>query len=843
MTSADARLDGAVHDRTSEPGRFLAITVQLALVLAVVHRFGLEEGRGLLTLSPLILGGFIVHALLPLRLRVPFFLALSLSGFLLVLGPNEGALLIASGLALIGVCHLPVPWVLRIALLIGAGALLTALRASWIEWQGATAILPILGSIFMFRLVLYVYDLRTENSTATLSERLAYFFLLPNVLFPLFPIVDYKTFLRSRYARADKLIYAKGVRWMARGVVQLLIYRLIYRNYTPAADQVASLGTVALYMVSAYLLYLRVSGLFHFIVGVLCLFGFDLPETHHNWVLSSGFNDLWRRINIYWKDFMMKIVYYPIFIRLRRRNATLAMVVATVVVFAVSWWLHSYQWFWIRGTFPLTDVDAIFWGLFAVAVLANSLLQARSGAKRASLTRKRIGFGQALSKALKVVGMFCFMCVLWSFWTGADLAAFGDLLETAKAGPAIHVYGLGVLLVGGVLVGVAYQLWIQPSWDRWQAERSFTSQWAGSVAGLVLLLGLGTPSVSGLEDNELVASMRTEGLSQHDQELLLRGYYEEILVSEKSLGLMSDLAMQKPKHWVRLTETGALRPVDGHVLNRELRPDISIEFHEAPLTTNSWGMRDQEYAKEKPPGTFRIALLGASIEMGSGVANDEIFEAVTEKLLNERNPGTTWDRFEILNFAVNGFTPMTQLEVLKQRVLAFEPDLVMLFAHPVDDRLLRTDIERLQAYEVPIPYRRLRDILARAEISADLPPGLMRKKFIKHQDELVGWTYQWIYERCVENDIRPVWVYLQHPPERDPVLEERGKRLEFLADLVGFTTIMLDGEKIYHEDKDWKTLILRPWDNHPNPQGHRFIALELFRHLDEREAELGLGLR
>ena len=32
----------------------------------------------------------------------------------------------------------------------------------------------------------------------------------------------------------------------------------------------------------------------------------------------SSFTDFWRRINIYWKDFMMKVFYYPAFFRLRR---------------------------------------------------------------------------------------------------------------------------------------------------------------------------------------------------------------------------------------------------------------------------------------------------------------------------------------------------------------------------------------------------------------------------------------------------------------------------------------------------------------------------------------------
>jgi D-alanyl-lipoteichoic acid acyltransferase DltB (MBOAT superfamily) len=842
MTTVDASLDEAAPARTSELGRFLSLALQLFLVLWVVDRFELERGRGLPELSPLIFGGFVIHAWLPKPWRMPFFLGLSLAGFLLVFGAALGGALVGIGLVLIGICHLPAPWWLRITLLLGAGAALTAMRADLIDAPWAVRILPVLGSIFMFRLVLYVYDLRTEESAATPWQRLSYFFLLPNVLFPLFPIIDYKTFLRTWYARADHLIHAKGVDWISRGVIQLLLYRLIYRAYTPPIEAVGSIGMAVIYMLSAYLLYLRVSGLFHLIVGVLALFGFDLPETHHRWALASGFNDLWRRINIYWKDFMMKIVYYPIFIRMRRKDPTRAMVVATLVVFLVSWLLHSYQWFWIRGSFPLTVVDAIFWILFAVAVLANSLLQARGGARRASLTQRQVTRRQALVHALKVTGMFSFMCVFWSFWTGNDLATFGELLEASARGPLSELLALLALLATAVIVGVVYQLNVQVRWERWQAKRSFSHRALGNIAVLLALLAFGTPSITGLEDNVSADALRSEGLNAQDQELMLRGYYEEILVGEQHLGLMSDIASQTPDHWVKLLDTDAARRMDEGILEFELLPDVELEYHEALLTTNRWAMRDQDYAKEKAPGTCRIALLGASIEMGSGVTNDEVFEAVTERMLNEANPGTTWERFEILNFAMNGYSMLMQIEVLGRKALGFEPDYVFVFAHGLDDRLLRVHLERAMRDEVVIPYPWLTKILEEGRLEHGLPKGRMRKSFELVQDELMAQAYRSIQQRATQHGARSVWIFLQHPPVPSDFHIRRVEGLQELADVTGFTTIRLDNDRIYHDGKDWETLVLRPWDDHPNPQGHRNIAEELFRQMQLRSDELGLGL-
>ena len=65
-------------------------------------------------------------------------------------------------------------------------------------------------------------------------------------------------------------------------------------------------------MVCNYLLYLQVSGQFHMACGMLHLFGYQLPETHHRYLLATGFTDYWRRINIYWKDFMVRVVFNPV---------------------------------------------------------------------------------------------------------------------------------------------------------------------------------------------------------------------------------------------------------------------------------------------------------------------------------------------------------------------------------------------------------------------------------------------------------------------------------------------------------------------------------------------------
>ena len=195
---------------------------------------------------------------------------------------------------------------------------------------------------------------------------------------------------RTYYQRDIHDIAQQGIGWMVRGAVQLLLYRLVY-HLKPSFD--AGRGHVVRHAgrrrwSHVYLLYLRVSGHFHIIVGLLHLFGYDLPETHRRYLLASSLTDFWRRINIYWKDFMVKVVYFPVFFRLRKRGETRAQVVATAAVFVVTWALHSYQWFWLRGDILFTWPDTLFWAILGALVIVNLLIE-QSGRRPAG--RERAG--------------------------------------------------------------------------------------------------------------------------------------------------------------------------------------------------------------------------------------------------------------------------------------------------------------------------------------------------------------------------------------------------------------------------------------------------------------------
>ncbi len=120
--------------------------------------------------------------------------------------------------------------------------------------------------------------------------------------------------------------------------------------------------------------------------------------------------------------------------------------------------------------------------------------------------------------------------------------------------------------------------------------------------------------------------------------------------------------------------SGNLRPSDIDGLVYELKPGLDTVFKLVPFTTNSRGLRDKEYSIEKPPNTFRVAVIGGSFTMGAGVRIEETFHSRLEDRLNGESDDIA---YEFINFGVAGYTMDNKLLVLEHKVLEYDPDLVL----------------------------------------------------------------------------------------------------------------------------------------------------------------------
>ncbi|HEY6342383.1 MAG TPA: hypothetical protein VIY49_12890 [Bryobacteraceae bacterium] len=401
--------------------KFCALAAQLALLWALFRLYHTED-VAFEKMTMIVFGAFAVHYWLPFRFKEAFLAAASLGGAFFILQWQVAAWVIAAGLAIFLVLRAPVAFRLR---LLGLFSIFGVLM-----YGCATRRLPlpsgfyaIFGGIFMFRVIVYAYDISHSREPARLTPFLNYFFILPNYVFTLFPVIDFQTMRRGYYQREAHEIAQQGIRWMMRGFVQLCLYRLIfYFNDRYLPDRVTTFRALAATIVLSYLLYLNVSGRFHIIVGMLHLFGYDLPETNRRYFLARGLIDLWRRINIYWKDFMMKTVYYPFYFKFRKRGDFRARLGATAAVFVVSCALHPYQTFWLIGDLNIRLTDTIFWLILGVSVVATVWYT------ETHKPRKRPVWQTRTLHATQVAATFCYMATIWSLWSALSFRSWFYLL-------------------------------------------------------------------------------------------------------------------------------------------------------------------------------------------------------------------------------------------------------------------------------------------------------------------------------------------------------------------------------------------------------------------------------
>lgn len=118
-----------------------------------------------------------------------------------------------------------------------------------------------------------------------------------------------------------------------------------------------------------------------------------------------------------------------------------------------------------------------------------------------------------------------------------------------------------------------------------------------------------------------------------------------------------------------------VEPVENERLVYQLKSNLDMQFGHTRVHLNSDGMRDSlEYPKERKPGTIRIVGLGDSGMFGWGVEQDEDYMSVLESNLNARAGGPP---AEVLNFGTPGYNTQLEFELLKQKALAWSPDIVV----------------------------------------------------------------------------------------------------------------------------------------------------------------------
>jgi hypothetical protein len=538
---------------------------------------------------------------------------------------------------------------------------------------------------------------------------------------------------------------------------------------------------------------------------------------------------------------MMKVFYYPVYFRVKKLGETKAIIVSTLVVFFATWFLHAYQWFWLRGVFLLEWHDALYWTILSFLVIGNSLYETRYGRERKLGGQSRT-FLDFAALACSTLATFLTMGLLWGMWSSDSMSQWVSMWNTTGVGWIVMLLVIpGLFLTSRLLSNLAKlrkKEAAQPKPARKAAVAS-SAPWRKGIAYtgfIVLIFVAGHESIySKLPSGAAAAveSFRVVQLSSRDQAQLERGYYENLIGVNRHGSELWNMRAEMPRDWGWTWDKRLMysRETDDF-RKRQLLPNVQLTLRGATVTSNRWGMRDQDYDKEKPANTVRIVVLGASHVFGSGVANSATFENVLEQKLNANAHGV---RFEVLNFAYPARDALSQVVVMEKEVLEFQPDAVVYVEHPGAARRLLRNFGTRITEDIDIPYEYLQSLMQRAEVNADMPLDKVRNRLAQYSEEALLWAYERLVKTSQEQGIRPLWVHLPEPHNRYEPGDPKIAAEWALAERAGFTTISLIDVYDAHPPED---LRVAPWDNHANELGHQLVGERLYSVFSDRSEEM-----
>jgi lysophospholipase L1-like esterase len=230
---------------------------------------------------------------------------------------------------------------------------------------------------------------------------------------------------------------------------------------------------------------------------------------------------------------------------------------------------------------------------------------------------------------------------------------------------------------------------------------------------------------------------------------------------------------------------GRDKPLDGVHRLYIYKPGSTGSTYGHPVRVNRYGFRDGEWvsrdgkrSERRHNGAFRILVLGDSLTMGQGVAEEERFTNVLSARMSARYPLVP---VEVVNLGVQGFETVQEERILYRMWKDVQPDLTIVAFYVNDTNVT---YEGTETNRIPLPPQ-VRSVLERSLMFRVLEPwydppyrwlaGLptyeevqMRARNVKSKDWLlfaqaVKNIGRWVTER---SDLAPMVMFLTHEPNK-----------------------------------------------------------------------------
>jgi len=287
----------------------------------------------------------------------------------------------------------------------------------------------------------------------------------------------------------------------------------------------------------------------------------------------------------------------------------------------------------------------------------------------------------------------------------------------------------------------------------------------------------------------------------------------------------------KMNSYTLIMNSDLVQPAQNPDVYYELKPNLDALFRGTVFTTNSNGLADKEYAHEKAADVFRVVVIGSSWTMATGVDVKDNYPSVIEELLK----GQSQQNVEVINFAVEYYGFGEIIATLKDKALAYDPDMIIIASTSLTPLILWEDNkEAFTNAEETAPFSQ--SYLLSAAM------GLVGKTAYKKRRRAKVAPNSGAYMRQVkramqefkviadDKGIPGVFIWLTHEKINETMLTAS----ENLAKKSSLKFISINLESEATRKAVTEELIL-DMDTHPNETGHRLIAEKLYEELWSEE--------
>ncbi len=774
-----------------------------SLVLAsagfITHVLHVDSLERITELLPIIITSFVLHAIVRIRFRPALFVLTFVIAVYYAFGFFSGFILLGLILLPFLLLNLKISGSFRLLLIVAFLVTLGCFSFGFSYMPRLQLVIPYAAALLMFRSVICLYEAKHHPMNENFWLRLSYFFCVPNLAFLFFPIVDYRTHINSYYNTSVNLIWKRGSIYILFGIAQFLLYRIIHNKFSISTNAVHDAFTLSQLIVVNYFSLLKISGTLTAGAGFVCFFGYNLPAPFGNYFFSDSFGDYWRKVNIYWREFMMKLVYYPVYFAIRKKTKW-STELSIIVVFICSIFFHWYQKFWITGLHTLSIIDIIFWCSLGALIILNQQFDLLFTKQKTSP-----GFFKThLSKAAKTSLVFLVMSILIWLWESNSWSEMRFIISKSLSSEKF-IYQLALVISTLFVANLLFSFLND-------FANSFTNrantQFKLLVAGFLLLLFTSSIVFLKGEENSVYKLLGAETKTSSETEKDEADYYETIFQASTSKW-QTKIVRNNPERAFR-----SVTSKTGDLLMRVLRPSAVTHEDGYLLSTNSYGMRDKEYSLNKSDSVFRGMLLGTSYEMGSGVEDSCVFENITERALN--NSG---ENIELLNYSMGLYSSAQHVYLMDKKVSPFHPDVVFIFSHTGELERFPNFFTRYIRSGVDLCYAYLNQVKERSGVNQTQSELEIKERLRPYTTEMVQWCYDTIAKMCKEQNIEPIWFFV--PTTNGKITEEAFNRQLSMAQQAGFICYSLaDAFKGYNPND----IQVSETDSHPNCLGHHLLS-------------------